>query len=76
MNAPAKINLIGREIELQALETCLAANKNILIEGPVGVGKTALATAVLKKMNRPFIRIDGDSQFTEQKLIGCMTRLL
>lgn len=70
MNAPAKINLIGREIELQALETCLAANKNILIEGPVGVGKTALATAVLKKMNRPFIRIDGDSQFTEQKLIG------
>jgi MoxR-like ATPase len=48
----------------------LLAGRNILIEGPVGAGKTALAQAVANALGRDVIRVDGDSRFTEQKLTG------
>jgi len=69
MNA-GPINLIGRENELTALETCLSLGRHVLIEGPVGVGKTHLASYSAQKLNREMIRVDGDSRMTEQKLVG------
>jgi len=62
--------IIGRDAEIAQLWTAIKAERNVLIEGPVGVGKTALAQAVAQVMGRRVIRIDGDSRFTEQKLTG------
>lgn len=62
--------LVGRASELRKLRACLHANRSILLEGPVGVGKTHLALAITRELGRPVFRIDGDSRYTEQKLSG------
>ena len=65
-----KGGIIGRGEEVRRLALMLLAGRNILIEGPVGAGKTALAQAVAHALGRTVIRVDGDSRFTEQKLTG------
>jgi MoxR-like ATPase len=61
---------IGREKEFQQIQICLELGKNLLLEGPVGVGKTFLAAQSAAVLRKEVIRIDGDGRFTEQKLSG------
>jgi MoxR-like ATPase len=51
---------VGRDREFELLVACLKAGRNLLIEGPVGVGKTRLAQEGARVLNRPMIRVDGD----------------
>lgn len=62
--------IIGREKEILDLIKLINAERNVLIEGPVGVGKTAIAKAVADELGKKVIRVDGDHRFTEQKLTG------
>jgi gas vesicle protein GvpN len=62
--------VVGREKELEKALAAVASGKNLMIEGPVGVGKTILAVAVAKHLGRPIMRVDGDERYTEQKLSG------
>jgi MoxR-like ATPase len=64
------LGVVGRERELEQLGTALRLNRNLLIEGPVGVGKTFLVQQVLNAQDRGFERVDGDTRYTEQKLTG------
>ncbi len=61
---------IGRQKELEMLRACIEAKKNVLLEGPVGVGKTHLALAATCEFSVPVFRVDGDSRYSEQKLTG------
>ncbi len=65
-----KYKIIGRN---EIITQCLAAdnaNKHLLIEGPVGVGKTTIASAVADYLGRTFFRVDGDERYTSAKLVG------
>lgn len=64
------IDLVGRATEVRQIGACLAADRHVLLEGPVGVGKTRLALAVTARLDRPTYRVDGDGRYTEQKLAG------
>lgn len=64
------MKLIGRTAEKKLLKTLISAKKNILIEGPVGVGKTFLVLNLLNELKKDYERIDGDTRYTEQKLTG------
>jgi MoxR-like ATPase len=64
------LELVGRETELGQIRACLKARHNVLLEGPVGVGKTHLALAVTEDLGFKVFRIDGDNRYTEQKLSG------
>ena len=64
------LELVGRSAELAKIRACLEAKRNVLLEGPVGVGKTHLALAVTRELGVPIFRVDGDSRYTEQKLSG------
>ncbi|NHJ02165.1 MAG: MoxR family ATPase [Candidatus Heimdallarchaeota archaeon] len=66
----AKFGVVGRENILRKLILGKMAKKHIIIEGPVGVGKTTLAHAVAAYFDQGFIRIDGDERYTESKLVG------
>ncbi len=61
---------VGREAEVRKIQACLAAGRHLLLEGPVGSGKTHLALAVTGDAGVPVFRIDGDSRYSEQKLTG------
>jgi len=65
-----KLARVGREIEVQKIEACIRAGRHLLLEGPVGAGKTHLALAVIDDLGIPLFRVDGDSRYSEQKLTG------
>ncbi|MDP2308446.1 MAG: MoxR family ATPase [Pseudomonadota bacterium] len=62
--------IVGRDTETEALHACLDAGRHVLLEGPVGVGKTALAHATCRALGRGFVRVDGDGRYTEARLVG------
>lgn len=66
----APVELVGREQEQALITACLRSGRNVLIEGPVGVGKTHLALALCLGLKRPVFRVDGDGRYSEQKLSG------
>jgi len=65
-----RYKIIGREEELEKALAAVSANKHILFEGTVGVGKTVIAMALANHFNRRFYRVDGDERYTEHKLTG------
>lgn len=65
-----ELDLVGRSAELRKIEACIDSSRSVLLEGPVGVGKTHLALAATRSLGRSIFRIDGDSRYTEQKLTG------
>lgn len=66
----SKEGLVGRDAEVEALIHCVQTGKHVLLEGPVGVGKTFLVSAVAKLLSKEVVRVDGDSRYTEHKLTG------
>ena len=62
--------VIGRQWEQQCLTTLLSLGRHLLLEGPVGVGKTFLVVTALHRLNKGYFRVDGDGRYTEQKLTG------
>ena len=48
----------------------LGAGRHLLLEGPVGVGKTTVALAVCSHLGRDTVRVDGDDRYSENKLTG------
>ena len=64
------MSVIGRVDELRAVRACVKAQRHLLLEGPVGVGKTALARSVAEELDRPWVRVDGDGRYSEARLVG------
>jgi len=62
--------IVGREAELAMALTVLGAGRHLLLEGPVGVGKTTVALAVCSHLGRDTVRVDGDERYSESKLTG------
>ncbi|MFH1821615.1 MAG: MoxR family ATPase [Methanobacteriota archaeon] len=65
-----KFGIIGREKELEKALSVVKAGRHLLIEGPVGVGKTVIALAISNYLHKQVYRVDGDERYTEQKLTG------
>ena len=63
-------DIVGRSRELEIALAVISSGRHLLLEGPVGVGKTTVALAVCQHMGRSTIRIDGDERYTENKLTG------
>ncbi len=70
MSKKEKSSTVGRGIEREQICRALDLQRNILVEGPVGVGKTFLVQQILKSRKQGYERVDGDSRYTEQKLTG------
>ncbi len=62
--------IVGRGNELRLCLAVLGAGQNLLLEGPVGVGKTTVALAVCRHLGRRTVRVDGDERYTESRMTG------
>jgi MoxR-like ATPase/Mg-chelatase subunit ChlD len=65
-----RYEVVGRERELATALAGLADGRHLLLEGPVGSGKTTVALAVCGHLHRETVRVDGDDRFTEGRLAG------
>lgn len=62
--------IIGRSKEIKLIIRAVGKGLPIIIEGPVGTGKTEMAKALSTSLERPFVRVDGDDSLTSIKLKG------
>jgi MoxR-like ATPase len=62
--------VVGRGRESRLALAVLQAHHHLLLEGPVGVGKTFLAHCLARYLGRRLYRVDGDERYSEQKLTG------
>lgn len=62
--------MIGRDREMAAARAVLGGGRHLLLEGPVGCGKTTLALGACRGLGLCVIRVDGDDRFTESRLAG------
>ena len=62
--------IIGRRAELKLMIRAIEKELPIIIEGPVGTGKTEMAKALASSLDRLFVRVDGDDSLTSIKLKG------
>jgi len=65
-----RFGIVGRAEELHLAGACLEAGRNLMLEGPVGVGKSVLAEALAGHLDRDLFRVDGDERYTENKMTG------
>ena len=65
-----RYGIVGRERELGTALAALAGGRHLLLEGPVGSGKTTVARAVCGHLGRETVRVDGDDRCTESRLAG------
>lgn len=65
-----KFRIIGRTDELMHALAAKAVGRHVLLEGPVGVGKTEIAHALAAFLNTEFVRFDGDERYHPDKLVG------
>ncbi len=66
--------IVGREAELAMALAVLGAGRHLLLEGPVGVGKTTVALAVCAHLGRDTVRVDGDDRYSEASSRAGSTR--
>lgn len=69
-NIQSESGIVGRNGEIRLSLACLQAQRNLMLEGPVGVGKSVLAEALASYLGRDLFRVDGDERYTEQKMTG------
>jgi MoxR-like ATPase len=62
--------IIGRDNEIRLMIRAVEKGLPIIIEGPVGTGKTEMAKALSQSLELPFVRVDGDDSLTSIKLKG------
>ncbi|MCE7735920.1 MAG: MoxR family ATPase [Candidatus Heimdallarchaeota archaeon] len=65
-----KFSLVGRELELKLCLAAKLADKHLLLEGDVGVGKTTIAHAIAKYFSLNLERVDGDDRYSASRLVG------
>ena len=56
-----RYGIVGRQAELAAALAVVGAGRNLLLEGPAGVGKSTVALAVCRYVDREPVRVDGGS---------------
>ncbi|GEP28793.1 MoxR family ATPase [Cryobacterium levicorallinum] len=63
-------HLVGREREIELTLAAVAANRDILLEGPPGTSKTTILKAITEEWGIPLLFVEGNADLTPAKLVG------
>lgn len=62
--------VIGREREQRLVVSALAAERDLLLEGPPGTSKTTLLRAITRAFGVPLVFVEGNADLTTARLVG------
>lgn len=68
--AAAGTSVVGRERELLLIRAVLEAGRDLVLEGPPGVSKTTMLSAVTAEWGVPLHLVEGNGDLTPSKLMG------
>ncbi len=64
------VGIVGQVKEFQLMIRALEQGIPVILEGEAGTGKTEMAKAAAKLLERPLYRVDGDQELSSMKLQG------
>ncbi len=64
------VGIVGHVKEFQLMIRALEQGIPVILEGEAGTGKTEMAKAAARYLNRPLYRVDGDQELSSLKLQG------
>ena len=70
MTQAPRTTVVGREREVELLESALECGAHVLLEGPPGTGKSTLLRAVADDAHVPFVLVEGNAELTPGRLVG------
>ncbi len=62
------------EREFRVMANCYKRKKHVMLVGPTGSGKTALANDFFAHINKPYVRVNCSEGLDEFQLVGHMTK--
>ena len=70
MTQAPRTTVVGREREVELLESALECGAHVLLEGPPGTGKSTLLRAVADDAHVAFVLVEGNAELTPGRLVG------